>query len=80
MQTIKTADTEGLYTALDEHRKLTLSQEISKEYKIYSVCYIWEIRATQILWRGRRGDSTLVSLQHKYYKVGFVLYCTIVQK
>lgn len=40
MQTIKTADTEGLYTALDEHRKLTLSQEISKEYKIYSVCYI----------------------------------------
>lgn len=41
IQTIKTAYTNGLYTTSDKHKKLILSEEILKEYR---VCSVLELR------------------------------------
>lgn len=73
LKTIKTTDTQGLYTASDKNKKLILSEEISKEYKICSVCYIYEIRAIDYVKREGGVDITLVFLQHRCKEL--VLYC-----
>lgn len=57
IQTVKSADSKGLYTALHKQKKLTLSKKILKEHRICSVSTEFVV-STQILWGGKEGEET----------------------